>query len=166
MPKNKYKLQTVLDVRERAKRDAMALVAARRAQLAEAEAELARRELSVARCRDRQRTAQEKMMEDVRRGIEAQTVVAHRAHLADLRRLEEELIAEVERQRPVVERAESELEKALAGLIEASKELQTIEKHREGWQHQTRRREARREEKLSDEIGAIIHERKRSRDES
>jgi hypothetical protein len=44
MPKNKYKLQPVLDVRDRVKQEAMRRVAQRRAQLAEAEAELARRE--------------------------------------------------------------------------------------------------------------------------
>ncbi|HEV2802380.1 MAG TPA: flagellar FliJ family protein [Pyrinomonadaceae bacterium] len=162
MPKNKYKLQSVLDVRDRAKQEAMRHVAARRAQLAEAEAELARRLGALEDCRRRQREAREAMLREIEPGAEARRLVAHRTHLADLRNMEGELTERVEEQRAAVVRAEGELEQALAALVEASKEVQAIEKHREEWGRQERRVEQRREQKLTDEIGAIMHGRKRN----
>lgn len=164
MPKNKYKLQPVLDVRERAKQEAAQGVATRRAQLAEAESELLRREQAVMDCQTRQATAQSEMLREIESGTEARQVVTHRTHLTDLRESEQELKNHVEQQKVVVTRAESNLETALAALIESSRELQVIEKHREGWSEQTRRVEQRREQKVSDEIGSIIYGR-RGRDE-
>lgn len=164
MPKNSYKLQPLLDMRGRAKQEATRRVAARRTQLAEAEAELTQREQAVADCRAQQAAAQEEMMREVKGGVQARRVVAHRTHLADLRQIEQDLRGQLEQQKTVVLRAESELENALAALIEASKELQVIEKHRQEWNQRTQRAEQRRQQKLSDEIGSIIHGRQR-RDE-
>lgn len=160
MPKSKYKLQPVLDVRDRAKREAARRVAARRAQLAEEEAELSRRQRLVAECRERQESARGNMLTQLEGGTQAHRVVSDRTHLSDLREQESELKERVAEQRKVVALAESELELALSALVEASKELQVIEKHREEQARQTRRAEQRREQKLSDEIGVIIHGRR------
>jgi flagellar export protein FliJ len=161
MPRQKYRLRPVLDVRQKAKQAAAKLLAARRAQLAEAEAELVRRNTAVDSCRAQQVTAQEKMLEEVTRGLAAHGLVVHRTHLADLRRIEQELVAEVEVQRRTVAAAEAEVDKAVTALIEASKEVQVIEKHHDTWQQSTRREEQRREQKIGDEIGAITHRRGR-----
>ena len=161
MSQGKYRLQSVLDVRERAKQEATRLVAQRRAQLAEAEEELARREGDLAACRERQRAAQQKMLRESERGAQARRVVAHRTHLADLRVQEQELMAAVEGQRGVVARAERELDGALAALAEASKELRVIETHRENWREGERKSGLKREQKLGDEIAAVIHRRGR-----
>ena len=161
MPKNRYKLQPVLDVRDRAKQEAMRRVAARRALVAEAEGELARRERALGECRARQTEARARMLQELEPGAAARHLVAHRTHLADLRQMEEDLINSVEQQRLAVARAQDELENALAALVEASKEVQAIEKHREEWRRQIQRAEQRREQKLSDEIGSILHGRKR-----
>lgn len=160
--KQKYRLQTVMDVREQAQREAERLVAARLAQLAAAEEELARREREVALCRERQESARAEMLEEMRGGSAASRAVAHRTHLADLRTLEEELRAAAEEQRATVARCEAEVEKARAALVEAAREVKVIEKHREHWQERERREGARREQKLNDEIGAILHERRSS----
>ena len=160
MPKNKYKLQPVLDVRERAKQEAAQGVATRRAQLAEAQTQLSPRAHPYMYCQTRQATAQSEMLREIESGTEARQVVAHRTHLADLRESEQELKKHVEQQNGVVTRAERNLETALAALIETSRELQVIEKHRAGWSEQTRRVEQRREQKVSDEIGSIIYGRR------
>lgn len=163
MPKSKYKLQVVLDVRERAKQDAARRVATRRAELAEAEAELSRRRQAVDDCRGRQRAAQEKLIEKLAEGADVGHVVTHRTHLADLRQLEQELLRRVEQQCTAVARAEHDVETALGLLGEASQELQVIEKHREEWQAQKLLDDQRRAQKLSDEISSIIHERRRDK---
>ena len=157
MTSNKYKLQAILELREKAKQDSARLMAARRAALEEAEEELARREEMLAQCRVQQAVAQAKMMEEAGGGTEARHIVAHRVHLADLRRNEQQLIEEVREQKSAVSRAEKELEKALAALIEASQELRVIEKHRDGWQQRLGCAKTRREQKLNDEIGMIRH---------
>lgn len=161
MKKGGYRLQPVLDVRERAKQEAARVVGVRRAQLEEAEAQLARRERELAACRERQAAARSKMVGETERGAEARRIVEHRTHLADLRRREAELADAVEEQRGVAARAARELDAALAGLAEASKEVQVIEKHREHWREGERRAGLRREQKLSDEIAAVIHRRGR-----
>lgn len=160
MPKSKYKLQSVLDVRERVKQEAARRVAARRAQLAEAEAELSRLQRLVTECRARQESARANMLAQLEGGTQAHRVVSERMHLADLREQERELTERVVEQQKVVALAESEVESALSALVEASKELQVIEKHREEQARQARRAEQRREQKLSDEIGAVIYGRK------
>jgi flagellar export protein FliJ len=159
--KKKYRLQPVLDVRDRAKQEAARLVAARRLQVEQAEGELMRREREVTACLERQAAAQEQMLAEARSGTEARHMVAHRTHLADLRTLEEELRARVEQQKLVVARARQDLDNALAALIEASREVQVIEKHRDDWRQRTRLAEQRREQKLSDEIASIMHGRGR-----
>lgn len=155
--KEKYRLQPVLDVRGQAKQAAACLVATRREQLAAAQAELLRRQQALADCRKRQTTAQERMLEEFNSGAEAHTLVTHRTHLADLRQTEQELLVKVEDQCRACESAEAEVEKAVTVLIEASKEVQVIEKHRENWRQRTKRDEQLREQKICDEIGAVIH---------
>lgn len=159
MSKSKYKLQAVLNVRDRARQEASRLLAARRAQLAAEEEELARRQQAVADCREQQTVAQAKMIEQANAGTEARQLVMYRAHLADLRRQEGELVAAADEQRERVKRAEAEVDKAIAALIEASKELQVMEKHRQSWREQTRLEEARREQKTNDEIGTTLNRR-------
>jgi len=160
MAEKKYRLQPVLGVREQAKREAERLLAARMAQLADAEEELARRGREVEACRERQAAARAEMLETMREGAAANLALAHRTHLADLRSQEEGLKAAVEEQRGVVARCEAELERARVALVEAAREVRVIEKHRENWRERERREVARREQKLNDEIGAILHERR------
>ncbi|HKE59474.1 MAG TPA: hypothetical protein VKB46_22345, partial [Pyrinomonadaceae bacterium] len=146
--------------RDKIKQTAARLVATRREQLAAAETELKRRHQAVATCRDQQAAAQQKLFAEAQAGVEAHELVIHRTHLSDIRRIEQELMAQVEEQRAVVATAKDELDRAITALIEASREVQVIEKHREGWQEKTRREEQLREQKAGDEIGAITHRQK------
>ncbi|HEX8352378.1 MAG TPA: flagellar FliJ family protein [Pyrinomonadaceae bacterium] len=162
MAGKKYRLQPVLGAREQTKREAERLLAARMAQLAEAEDELARRVREVEACRERQASARAEMIEMMSEGAAASRALAHRTHLADLRAREDVLRAAAEEQRGVVARCEAELERARAALVEAAREVRVIEKHRENWRERERRETVRREQKLNDEIGAILHERRPS----
>ena len=160
MPKQeKYNLQRLLEMRERTRESAIEVLGERRAQLAATERELSKREKAVADCRQAQQTAQSEMLEKSKDGIKNSEIILHRQHLIDLRETETELIAAVEQQKTVVARAAAEVEKALESLTEASRELQTIEKHRENWRQAKRIESTRKEQKTNDEIGAILHER-------
>jgi len=157
----KYRLQSVMDARERAKQEAARVVALRRSQLEEAEEELARRAAALEGCREQQREARAKMLAEGERGAEARRLVQYRTHLSDLRAKGQELSESVAQQRLAVARAEREVEAALAGLAEASKEFSVVEKHREHWREDRRRDAARREQKLGDEIAATLNRRGR-----
>lgn len=160
MSAKKYRLQPVLGAREQSKREAERLLAARMAQLADAEEELARRLGAVEECRARQTSARAEMLESMSGGAAASKALAHRTHLADLRAQEERLRAEAEEQRGTVARCETEVERARLALVEAAREVRVIEKHKENWRERERRESVRREQKINDEIGAILHERR------
>lgn len=166
MGKERYRLQTVLDIRRKARDGASALVGLRRDQLTEAERELMRREGAVLDCRNRINAGLLQLDDVMRRGVAANKIIVHRTHLAGLRAHEAELIRHVEQQQARVAQARGELEKALESLKEAAKELQAVEKHREQWRETERRQMEKREQKLSDEISASNHARQRPSDRS
>ncbi|MFN0124340.1 MAG: hypothetical protein ACKV2V_27895 [Blastocatellia bacterium] len=157
MPRPKYRLTPLIEIRERAKQDAARVVSRRREELAMAEAELVRREQAVIECRERQAEARRQMTTAAERGIQAAKLVLHRTHVDDLRLLEAQLQDEVEKQKTIVARAEAALDRALLALAEAARELQTVEKHRELWREQVKREAERRDQKLLDELGAARH---------
>lgn len=161
MSKPKYRLQPVLEIRVQARQAAARAAAGRREELAEAAAELVRRGDEVAACRARQAAAQEEMFDEAARGAEARRLVTHRAYLADLRHIERELSSRYEQQRAAVTLAEGELERAVATLLEAVKEVQVIESHHRSWRERTGREEGRRAQKLSDEVAALTRQHRR-----
>jgi flagellar export protein FliJ len=159
-PKEKYRLQTVMNMRERARADAAQTVAASRERLDAAEAELARRERAVEVCARQQTESSEQMMMQINNGAEAREIINYRTHLADLRTRETFLRAEAAAQTETVNNARRELETALERLKLAAKEFKVIETHRENWRETRRRASAKKDQKLTDEIGAILHNKK------
>ncbi|HVG39720.1 MAG TPA: flagellar FliJ family protein [Pyrinomonadaceae bacterium] len=162
MSNDRYRLQTVLEIRRKARESATGLVALRREQLAEAEGEMRRREEAVSNCQGRIRAAVFQMDDVIKRGVAANKIVVHRAHVADLRALEVRLKSEVAEQELRVSHAQGELDKALETLKEAAKEVQAVEKHRDAWQETLRQQAERREQKAHDEISANNHIRQRT----
>lgn len=157
----KYDLQRLLEMRERAREEAGLYLAECRRQLAAAEAESERRKQAVEDCRRAQTDAQQQLIEKSSGGMKSSEIVHHRAHLAYLREQETQLLAAVEEQKRVIERAAQTVEKALGALQEAAKETKVIEKHRENWRLAKRIETTRREQKTNDEIGGLLHDRQR-----
>jgi flagellar export protein FliJ len=162
MKAKKYRLEAVLGIRHRAKDEAARLVALRFQQLERAEEELNRRQMNLRDCYERQNQAQAMMNEELSKGTQAQNILAHQNYLNDLRKMESRLASEVEKQIQVVTKAEKEVEAAREKLIESARELKTIEVHKANWQSVERSAENRREQKISDEIGSILHGRRAS----
>jgi len=92
--------------------------------------------------------------------LEAHKILAHQNYMNDLRAREIELKNDVEKQIQMVARAEKELETAREKLAESARELKSIEVHKENWKISQQRENVRREQKISDEIGAILHGRR------
>jgi flagellar biosynthesis chaperone FliJ len=156
MPKPNYRLQIVLDLRKKAQEKAARITAEKRRLLLEAEAELLRRQEEVNRCRAQQMEARQQMYVAADQGINASQWTLHRTHLSDLKQREQEFVAVAEEQRAVVGRAEAELERAIAGFIEATRQARMIETHKEFWLEQTQRQEEIQQQKVSDEIGSLL----------
>lgn len=161
MQTEKYNLQRLLEMRERARDDAALYLAECRRRLARAEEELNNRKKAVIECRREQIEIQNALMGKSVGGIKSNEIVRFRQYLADLREMESELIKAVEDQKAIIEREEKKVEKAFRELTEAAKELKIIEKHRENWQAENKLEAARREQKTNDETGAILHERRK-----
>lgn len=160
MKSKKYRLETVLEIRSRAKDEAARQVAVRLEQLARAEAELQRREKELENCRERRRQAQNAMFTQLSGGTQAHNVTAHKGFVDSLKEAEAKLEAAVEQQKEAVAAAEREVAQAREKLIETAKDLKAIEVHKSNWKIAERTRETRREQKISDEIGAILHGRR------
>ncbi|HEY0048608.1 MAG TPA: flagellar export protein FliJ [Pyrinomonadaceae bacterium] len=160
MKSKKYRLETVLEIRGRVKDEAARQVAVRLEQLARAEAELKRRLKELENCRERRRKAQNAMFTELSAGTQAHNITAHKDFLGQLKETENELEAAVEQQKQTVAAAEREVAQAREKLIEAAKDLKAIEVHKSNWKITERTAETRREQKISDEIGAILHGRR------
>lgn len=162
MKAKKYRLETVLNIRERAKEAAARQVALRLEQLARAEAELDRRVRELENCRERRQQAQSAMFEQINAGTQARQITAHKDFLGQLKETEAEMEAAVEQQKQAVANAEREVAQAREKLIEAAREVKAIEVHKSNWKAAEHKAEARRDQKISDEIGAILHGRRKS----
>lgn len=162
MKAKKYRLETVLGVRRRANDDAAQQVALCLQQLRSAEEELVRRQAKLQDCCKQQSKAQTLMNEELNKGIQAQNVLAHQNYLNDLRKLVIKLKNELEAQIKTVTKAEKELETAREKLAESARDLKSIEVHKENWQVSEQKEENKREQKIGDEIGAILHGRRES----
>ena len=162
MKTKNYRLETVLGIRNRAKDEAARQVALRLQMLQAAEEELVRRQRKLRTCYEQQNKAQALMNEELSKGIQARNVLAHQNYLNDLRKLETELKNEVEKQIQTVTKAEKELEAAREKLIAAGRDLKSIEVHKTNWQAAQQKEQNKREQKISDEIGAILHGRRGS----
>ena len=162
MKAKKYRLETVLGIRNRAREESARQVALRLSQLEQAEEELNRRQLRLQACYEQQNKAQTAMSEELSQGIQARNILAHQNYLNDLRKLEIELKNDVEKQIQAVTKAEKELETAREKLVETARELKSIEVHKANWQVTEQKALNKREQKISDEIGAILHGRRRN----
>ncbi len=159
MKKTKYRLEVVLDVRGKKKNEAAQFLAMRRQELFEAEQELLRRQKFLEDCRRQIFESKEKMMAEFEKGTSAGNLVAHRNYIEVLKEREEALILSVNEQKENIKRAERAVDEAIDKLAEASKELRVIEKHKDKWQQRRKKEFEKHEQKLSDEIGAILHQR-------
>ena len=160
MKAKKYRLETVLGIRNRAKDEAARHVALRLQQLQLAEEELNRRQMKLQACYEQQNKAQSQMNEELGKGLQARSILAHQNFLNDLRKIEIELKNDVEKQIQAVTRAEKELEAAREKLIESARDLKSIEVHKDNWQVSVQKEQSKREQKIGDEIGAILHGRR------
>ena len=163
MDAKKYRLETVLEVRNRAKDEAARAVSMRMQKLELEESELFRRRTDLESCLERLEKAQTVMSEGFAKGIQAKDALAHQLFLDDLRKNEITLRAAMSEQTEAVSLAARELEAARSNLIEATREVKAIETHKMNWETTQKSETDRKVQKIDDEIGAILHSRNKKR---
>ncbi|MEZ5307611.1 MAG: flagellar FliJ family protein [Pyrinomonadaceae bacterium] len=157
MAKSTYRLETVLKTRKKIRDDAVAAVAKARERLAHEIELLEQRKNELELVSIRKRDAGEELQNSLRAGANAASIVSHKHYIESLN---EELLAatdRLDRQKSNVQNAEVELDRKLAVLAAASKDLSAIEKHKENWTFSEKKRETKRDQKLMDEISSILH---------
>ena len=153
-----YRLQTLLEIRDRAKDAAEQAFTEAVQALAKQKAELKRLEEDLERRRKERKGKVAAFLQEVlAKGTEA-------GGLANMNRFENRLKDDevqvelnIERQKEAVKGAEKLMESRRLEMAEAAKDLKAIEKHQEHWKKEVKHRREQREESVQEEIGNALH---------
>ncbi|WP_342380848.1 flagellar assembly protein FliH [Myxococcus stipitatus] len=152
-----YRLQTLLDMRARAKEeaeqafsDAIKALEREKAELQRLMDELERRK------RERKEKVAAYLKEVMAKGAGINGMNMMGRFEERLKDEEAQVALEVERQREAVKVAERVVEQRRREMAEAAKELKAIEKHKETWQKQVKYERQQREELNQEEIGNAL----------
>ncbi|MCP3060539.1 flagellar assembly protein FliH [Myxococcus sp. K38C18041901] len=152
-----YRLQTLLDMRTRAKEeaeqafsDAIKALEREKVELQRLVDELERRK------RERKEKVAAYLKEIMAKGAGINGMNMMGRFEERLKDEEAQVALEVERQREAVKVAERLVEQRRREMAEAAKELKAIEKHKETWQKQVKQERQQREELSQEEIGNAL----------
>jgi flagellar export protein FliJ len=153
-----YRLQTLIEMRERAKEEAEQAFSNSVKALAKEKEELQRLEQElVTRKAMRKQKVQEYLQQVMAKGVTGiggfNQMNRYEERLKDE---EAQLALEVERQKDAVITAEKLVEQRRREMAEAAKELKAIEKHKENWKKQLKEERDKREEMNQEEIGNTL----------
>lgn len=153
-----YRLQTLLEIRARAKEaaeqafaQAMRALADERQKLADLQAELVRRK------EERKQKVMAYLAEVMKKGAGAGGLSQMNRYEERLKDEEAQLQLEIDQQVEAVKAAELVVEQKRQEMAEAAKELKAIEKHKETWLKQVKKERDAREELTQEEIGNALH---------
>jgi flagellar export protein FliJ len=152
-----YRLQTLLEIRERAEEaakqafsQAMQALVKERTQLKKMEEDLERRK------RERKAKILAYLDEVMAKGAGVNGLVLMNRYEDRLKDEEAQLALEIERQKDVVKAAERFVEEKRKEMADAAKDLKAIVKHKEKWTKEVRHERDLREESASEEIGNAL----------
>lgn len=161
----KYRLQVLLTVKQRMKKRAEIRLAQAIKKLNEEKKKLEQLEEELEEIRKKWKQARLEMKSKLAGGA---LVGKGNVHVNYLRRLEEDektKLEEIEDQKQAIEEATEKVAQARREYIDASRELQVMEKHKELWQKKVRGELSRREAHRLNELGNTIHQLRRWRGE-
>jgi flagellar export protein FliJ len=152
-----YRLQTLLQLRERAKEAAEQAFAESLQALKKEKDELVRLEEDLER-RKQERTEKVNayLREVMAKGVGAGGLKNMNRFEERLKDEEAQVALEIERQLDAVKMAEKKVETRRFELAEAAKDLKALEKHKENWNKQVKHERDMREELAGEEIGNAL----------
>ena len=152
-----YRLQTLLEMRERAKEeaerafsDAVKALEKEKAELKRMQEELERRKA------ERKAKVAAYLKEVMAKGAGINGLTMMNRYEERLKDEEAQLALEIEKQKEAVQLAEEKVEQKRREMAEAAKELKAIEKHKEKWTKEIRAERQMREEMNQEEIGNTL----------
>jgi len=157
-----YRLQTLLEIRERAKEEAQRFLAEAMAALKAEQDRLRDLENELERMIARRETKKREYAEKAMRGeMDARSAVAANVYIERLKEQEQLQADSIEAQKGVVAQKTDEVDAARQDLIRADQELKALEKHKEKWAEEVKKERQAKEEIAADEIAQTIHRRRR-----
>ncbi len=162
----KYRLQPVLDSKEKKKKDAEKALGDVRKELARQEKILQDREEDVKKAAQRKEQYTAEFNAKIDRGMETGKISDGRAFIDVLKKNIEIAKKKVEDQKKVVDEWKQKEQEALMRLTEATKEMNIIEKHKENWVQTEKRELEIKEDKEQEEVAQNLYEQSRRRRQS
>ncbi len=159
----KYRLQPVLDSKEKKKKDAEKALAETRTELERQKKILQEREEEVVKAIKRKDDYSADLMKKMDSGLESGKITDGKAYLEVLKRSIEIARKKADDQKKVVQQWEEKVEAALVKVMEATKEMKVIEKHKGNWVEAAKKEIEIKEEKEQDEVAQNIYEQSRRR---
>jgi flagellar export protein FliJ len=152
-----YRLQVLLEMRERAKEEAEQAFSDAVKALEKEKAEQKRLEEDLARRKaERKQKVLAHMQQVMAKGAGVTGLTNMNRYEDRLKDEEAQVALEIERQKEAVKVAERLVEQKRREMAEAAKELKAIEKHKETWQKQIRAERQAKEELNQEEIGNTL----------
>ncbi|MEI6791077.1 MAG: hypothetical protein WCK42_07850 [Myxococcaceae bacterium] len=148
-----YPLQTLFEIRERAKKDSEEAYAKEKQKLNEAEKKLKEMQEELKKMkafREQKRAEYFEAMNSLLLKIEK--IKINQRHLDGLLEKEEAFLLEIRKQEQVVEGAKERVQKALDIMMKATEEYKVLEKHKEKWALKQKKEREQKEESESDDI--------------
>ncbi len=159
----KYRLQPVLDSKEKRKNEAEKALSDTRAELERQRNLLRAREEEVTRAIKKKDDTSADLMKKMNRGMESGKITEGRAFIDVLKRNIEIARKKADDQKKVVQQWEQKVEAALMKVTEATKEMKVIEKHKENWTEAEKKEIEIKEEKEQEEVAQNMYEQSRRR---
>ncbi len=155
----KYRLQALLEIRERAEKEAKDAFAAAMNQLREEEQLLKDFEDELQRMIEDRHRRREEYAQKLASGEMKITDQSNAYRYIDrLKEKETEQQGKIDGQRENVREAEKALKRAQDLLIQASQDLKALEKHRENWLKKLKKERQLKEEDNMDEIAQVMYQ--------
>jgi flagellar export protein FliJ len=152
-----YRLQVLVEMRERAKEEAEQAFSDAVKALEKEKAEQKRLEEDLARRKaERKQKVLAHMQQVMAKGAGVTGLTNMNRYEDRLKDEEAQVALEIERQKEAVKVAERLVEQKRREMAEAAKELKAIEKHKETWQKQLRAERQAKEELNQEEIGNTL----------
>jgi flagellar export protein FliJ len=153
-----YRLQTLLEIRERAEEDAKQAFSEAMRALTKAQADLKKLEEDLEqRKSERKRKVQEYLQTVMKAGAGAGAFTAMNRFEDRLKDEEAQVLLEIDAAKLVVKEAERLVETRRMEMAEAAKEKKAIEKHKDSWKTEVRKEREGKEDLAQEEIGNTLH---------
>jgi flagellar export protein FliJ len=165
MAKQRYRLQALLTIKGMAKKRAEIALGKALAALKEARDRIEKLKAEKRKIVERWKQARADMKARMGHGAAVGEGNVHVNFLRKLKEDEEAKEREIEDQKEVVAECEEQVAIARRAYIDACKELQIMEKHKDLWEKKVRDELTRKEEREMDELGGTIHQLRRWRGE-